>query len=125
MLTTESCFIFLHPSGNHIQGNETHKDYENLLVETLTKHYKKGGRPVKSNKQPVIVYYDLKVTKLEKLVRYFSFLVLSLLYRSSFRYIDLILAIVIILKDYSKSPHIRTYFFEIQAEIGSKTNFKV
>ena len=44
------------------------KDYEIMLIEKLTKDYKKGARPVHSNKEAVVVYYDLKVNKLEKLV---------------------------------------------------------
>lgn len=44
------------------------KDFELMLIETLTKNYKIGARPVHSNKEPVVVYYDLKINKLEKLV---------------------------------------------------------
>ena len=44
------------------------KDFEFMLINKLTKNYRKGARPVHSNREPVLIYYDLKVNKLEKLV---------------------------------------------------------
>ncbi|XP_065051408.1 neuronal acetylcholine receptor subunit alpha-9-like [Rhopilema esculentum] len=57
------------------KSNDT-LDYEIMLVEKLTKNYKNVGRPVHSNKEPVLVYYDLKINKLEKLVTVNQLLIL-------------------------------------------------